>query len=78
MVGGSIFQGWLRVGDVIEIRPGRINTTEAGFVCRRWRTRITSLPPEGNELEFAVPGGSIGVGTMLGPAARSRAADRQT
>jgi translation initiation factor 2 gamma subunit (eIF-2gamma) len=73
MVGESSFQGWLRVGDVIEIRLGRISTTEAGFVYRRWRTRITSLPPEGNELEFAVP-----VGTMLGPAARRRAADRQT
>jgi translation initiation factor 2 subunit 3 len=57
IAGGSILQGCFRIGDLIEIRPGRISKAEGGFVCRPWRTRITSLRSEGNELEFAVPAG---------------------
>lgn len=68
VAGGSILQGYLRVGDEIEIRPGFVEKKKDGqVVCRVYRTKIVSLRTEDNELQFAVPGGLIGVGTNLDP-----------
>jgi translation initiation factor 2 subunit 3 len=36
--------------------------------CRPLRSRIISLHAEQNHLQFAVPGGLIGVGTLVDPA----------
>ncbi len=71
VVGGSIVQGKLKVGDDIEIAPGK--KTEKGF--EPIKAKITSLlSGSGNSLEEAYPGGLIGVGTLLDPA--STRADR--
>ena len=71
VVGGSIVQGILRLGDEIEIAPG--SKTEKGFVPIR--AKVVSLRSgSGNSLEEAHPGGLIGVGTALDPA--STRADR--
>lgn len=37
------------------------------FSCRPLRTRIVTLHAEQNHLQFAVPGGLIGVGTLVDP-----------
>jgi len=68
VAGGSILQGVLKQGDEIEIRPG-IVSREAGdnLKCTPIRSRIVSLFAEQNTLKFAVPGGLIGVGTMIDP-----------
>jgi translation initiation factor 2 subunit 3 len=66
VVGGSIVQGRLRIGDEIEITPGA--KTDKGF--KPLRAKIVSLVSgSGNQLEEAHPGGLIGVGTGLDPAA---------
>ncbi|RDE14829.1 MAG: translation initiation factor IF-2 subunit gamma [Candidatus Thorarchaeota archaeon] len=65
VVGGSIVEGKLKVGDEIEIAPGY--KTEKGYSTIK--TRIVSLlSGSGNPLQEARPGGLIGVGTSLDPA----------
>lgn len=64
VVGGSIVQGLLKIGDEIEIAPGY--KTEKGF--KPIRAKIVSLlSGSGNQLDEAYPGGLIGVGTALDP-----------
>jgi len=69
VAGGSILQGVLKVGQEIEVRPGIMSRdAETGRVmCKPIRSRIISLFTETNELQFAVPGGLIGVGTKIDP-----------
>jgi len=68
VAGGSILKGVLKVGDEIEIRPGIITKdSEGNTVCNPVRSRIMSLAAEQNSLQFAVPGGLIGVGTKIDP-----------
>lgn len=67
VVGGSLSFGSLSVGDEIEMRPGR--KVEAGGAVK-WHpinTRITQIFAGGKEMDKAIPGGLIGVGTMLDP-----------
>jgi len=69
VAGGSILRGVLKVGQEIEVRPGIMSRdAESGRVmCKPIRSRIISLFTETNELQFAVPGGLIGVGTKIDP-----------
>mmetsp|Transcript_9597 Transcript_9597/g.21039 ORF Transcript_9597/g.21039 Transcript_9597/m.21039 type:complete len:293 (-) Transcript_9597:572-1450(-) len=68
VAGGSILQGVLRRGQEIEIRPGIISRGASGSVkCVPLFSRIVSLFAEQNDLQYAVPGGLIGVGTLLDP-----------
>ncbi|KAL0221494.1 hypothetical protein RCL1_001348 [Eukaryota sp. TZLM3-RCL] len=68
VAGGSILHGILRVGDVVEIRPGVQERDEDGHVTYvPITTRVVSLFAEKNPLEFAIPGGLIGVGTKMDP-----------
>lgn len=68
VAGGSILQGVLKLGDQIEVRPGIVTKDAEGNVkCVPIFSQITSLFAEHNELEFAVPGGLIGVGTRIDP-----------
>ncbi|OMJ27271.1 Eukaryotic translation initiation factor 2 subunit gamma [Smittium culicis] len=68
VAGGSILKGVLRIGDEIEIRPGLLaKDTSGGFIVRPIFSRVLSLNAEQNQLKFAVPGGLIGVGTMIDP-----------
>lgn len=69
VAGGSILQGVFKVGQEVEIRPGLITRDANGHnTCRPLRSRIISLHAEQNHLQFAVPGGLIGVGTLVDPA----------
>ena len=68
VAGGSILRGILRVGQQIEVRPGIVSKTADGKVqCRPIYSKIVSLFAEQNELQYAVPGGLIGVGTSIDP-----------
>lgn len=61
-------QGVLKVNQFIEVRPGIVVKDENGHVkCTPIYSRIVSLYAEQNELQFAVPGGLIGVGTTMDP-----------
>ena len=69
IAGGSIVEGILRVGQEIEIRPGEISKDATGkVICRPLVAMVTSLCAEKNKLDYAVPGGLIGVGTSIDPA----------
>jgi len=68
VAGGSILQGVLKAGQEIEVRPGIISRGANGNVkCVPLFSRIVSLFAEQNDLQYAVPGGLIGVGTLLDP-----------
>lgn len=67
VVGGSLIQGVLRVGDEIEIRPG-YRVTEGGVT--RWQeltSEVVSLHVGAKRVEEVRPGGLIGIGTKLDP-----------
>jgi translation initiation factor 2 subunit 3 len=71
VVGGSIVQGKLSIGDEIEVAPGAKG--EKGFTPIKAKV-VSLLSGSGNSLQEAYPGGLIGVGTALDPA--STRADR--
>jgi hypothetical protein len=68
VAGGSILTGVLRLGMQVEIRPGIVTKDSTGRNrCQPIYSRIVSLHAETNHLQFAVPGGLIGVGTKIDP-----------
>ncbi len=67
VVGGSIIHGRFRVGDEIEIRPGLPIREKNRLKMRELNTEITSLHVGGGPVKEALPGGLVGVGTMLDP-----------
>ena len=68
VAGGSIMQGVLKVGDAIEVRPGITYRDASGkMACNPIVSVIRSMHAEQNDLQYAVPGGLIGVGTKIDP-----------
>lgn len=68
VAGGSILKGVLKVGQDIEVRPGVVTrNNEGNFCCRPIFSKVVSLYAEQNDLQYAVPGGLIGVGTKIDP-----------
>lgn len=58
----------MKVNQFIEVRPGIFHKDENGNIkAAPIYSRIVSLFAEQNELQFAVPGGLIGVGTTMDP-----------
>jgi translation initiation factor 2 subunit 3 len=66
VLGGSLLQGRLRLGEEIEIRPGLTGTPDGH--AEAIRAKVTSLMSGGNELEELRPGGLAAIGTSLDPA----------
>jgi translation initiation factor 2 subunit 3 len=67
VLGGSLAQGNLSVGDPLELKPGR-EVEEGGQT--EWRpveTEVRSLQAGGEPVDEATPGGLLGVGTGLDP-----------
>lgn len=68
VAGGSILQGVLKMGQEVEIRPGIVTKDAQGRIkCTSIFSRVVSLFAEQNPLQYAVPGGLIGVGTTVDP-----------
>jgi translation initiation factor 2 subunit 3 len=68
IAGGSILQGVLKKGMRIEVLPGIVFKDAQGTVRNTpIVSTIVSLQAEQNFLEYAVPGGLIGVGTNIDP-----------
>jgi translation initiation factor 2 subunit 3 len=63
VIGGSLTQGLLRLGDEIEIKPG----VKAKDKFEPLRTKITGLQKAGKDLKEIEPGGLIGISTKLDP-----------
>lgn len=52
----------------VEVRPGIVTKDNEGKVkCQPIFSTIVTLLAEHNELKYAVPGGLIGVGTLIDP-----------
>jgi translation initiation factor 2 subunit 3 len=66
VLGGSLIQGTLKVGDEIEIRPGPAGAD--GVSAEALRTRVASLMAGGVPVETLHPGGLAALGTTLDPA----------
>jgi translation initiation factor 2 subunit 3 len=65
IIGGTLQQGILRVGDVVEIAPGVVLKTPEGMKNYKITATITSIFCENNQLDFAVPGGLVALGTSI-------------
>jgi translation initiation factor 2 subunit 3 len=67
VIGGSLTQGNLNIGDKIEIAPGR-EVEEGGKKHReRMLTEVGSLFSGGRSYKQVGPGGLVGIGTLLDP-----------
>ncbi|GBC72654.1 Elongation factor Tu [archaeon HR04] len=66
VVGGSLLQGELRVGDEIEIRPGIYDERKGSY--EPIVTKAVSLVTGAGHVEFVRPSGLIAIGTKLDPA----------
>jgi translation initiation factor 2 subunit 3 len=67
VLGGSLKQGILKVGDEIQIRPGRKVEDKAGMHYDDIFTTITSLNTGGGDVQELNPGGLVAIGTSLDP-----------
>jgi len=67
VVGGSLMQGTLKVGEEIEIAPGRKTTVEGREILESITTTIGSIITGGMSIEQAMPGGLLAIGTSLDP-----------
>lgn len=68
VLGGTLSQGMFRIGDEIEVRPGRKVEFEGRSSWEPITTEVTNLMAGGKPSEEATPGGLLGVGTLLDPA----------
>jgi translation initiation factor 2 subunit 3 len=67
VLGGSLVQGRLKPGMMIEIRPGQKQERDGRVSFKPILTKIFSLRGGGENLQEATPGGSLGVQTLLDP-----------
>jgi len=67
VLGGSLVQGKLKVGDKIEIRPGYQEKVENKIVWKPLVSEIVSLSCGGQNVKEVTPGGSFGLATYLDP-----------
>ncbi|MEM3095704.1 MAG: translation initiation factor IF-2 subunit gamma [Nitrososphaerota archaeon] len=65
VIGGSLVQGSLRVGDEIELVPGLVQTGKQSY--KPLYTEVRSLMAGGRHVDEAYPGGLTGVETTLDP-----------
>lgn len=67
VVGGSIIQGMVKVGDEIEIRPGISRPSKEREIVEPVIVEVKALMVGGKKCGEAGPGGLIGIGTSLDP-----------
>jgi len=73
VVGGSLKRGHLKIGDIVEIRPGIVMRDQAEkdpskcFKCYPLISEVKSIHSEKNALSIAVSGGLLGIGLTIDP-----------
>ncbi len=70
VVGGSLTEGTLKIGDEIEIKPGIVTTKRGEY--EPILTEVVSLGTSAGTVESVRPGGLVAVGTRLDPAMARR------
>jgi len=68
VLGGSIKEGTLKVGDEIEIKPGIGSTRDGRIIYKPIEAKVTAIKSDRDNLEKAIPGGSVAIMTKLDPA----------
>ena len=67
VLGGTLKEGVFKVGDEIEIKPGRRLEQNNQIVYQPIFTKVKELYSGTDKIEQAYPGGSVGVSTFLDP-----------
>lgn len=67
VVGGTLIQGTLLIGEKIEIAPGRKIEAEGKSHLEPIYTTVSSLVTGGEPVDKALPGGLLAIGTELDP-----------
>jgi len=67
VLGGSLVQGKLKVGDKIEIKPGRKIEKDGKVLWKPIVSKITGIMTGSDKIDEVVPGGSIALLTELDP-----------
>ncbi len=67
IIGGTIIQGTLKIGDDIEIVPGRRVEVAGKMTYEKIMAQITTLEAGGHNVRSVGPGGLIAIGTELDP-----------
>jgi len=67
VIGGSLLQGKLEVGNEVEISPGREVESSGQKEWTNLQTEVTSLYSGGRNRKESRPGGLIAIGTKLDP-----------
>lgn len=68
ILGGSIKEGTLKVGDEIEVKPGLMEVKGGKVHCTPITAKVEGLMSDKDKLDEAVPGGSVAIMTGLDPA----------
>jgi translation initiation factor 2 subunit 3 len=80
VIGGTIMRGMLKVGDKVNIYPGMIKDIPqsekkfqgADFMYAPITGEVLSIKSDKNELDFAIPGGLLGIQLTIDPAFTKR------
>jgi len=67
VLGGALKRGTLKVGDVIEIKPGYSYKKQNQYQYQTVRSKIVSMQKGEYQVAEAVPGGSLAIETELDP-----------
>jgi translation initiation factor 2 subunit 3 len=67
VIGGSLMQGKLKIGDKLEIAPGREIEEKGKIRLENISTEVGSLFTGGKSHKQVSPGGLVGIGTLLDP-----------
>ncbi|MDR0523341.1 MAG: translation initiation factor IF-2 subunit gamma [Candidatus Methanoplasma sp.] len=67
VLGGTLIQGRLKIGDEIEMVPGRKVEIAGKASYERITAKVASLQAGGKSVKEVVPGGLIAIGTALDP-----------
>ncbi|MDR0888153.1 MAG: translation initiation factor IF-2 subunit gamma [Candidatus Methanoplasma sp.] len=67
VIGGTLIQGKLKIGDEIEIVPGRKVEIAGKTSYEKISAKVVSLQAGGKSVKEVVPGGLIAIGTGLDP-----------
>ena len=64
----SLISGCFTIGDYVEIKPGFVIRSENGTIkYRPILSNVVSLQSDSNKMDYALPGGLIGVGLNIDP-----------
>ena len=67
ILGGSVVSGTFKVGDNLELRPGRLVEEANKLVSKPLLTKVTGMMTGGAKAEELHPGGSVSILTALDP-----------